>query len=24
MAGEIWAWSHLRVPIYDLDNEVTA
>ncbi|WP_112239502.1 hypothetical protein [Kribbella monticola] len=24
MAGEIWAWSHLRVPIYDLDHEVTA
>jgi len=24
MAGEIWAWSHLRVPIYDLDKEVTA
>ena len=24
MAGEIWAWSHLRVPIYDLDEEVTA
>jgi ATP synthase protein I len=24
MAGEIWAWSHLRVPIYDLDDEVTA
>jgi ATP synthase protein I len=24
MAGEIWAWSRLRVPIYDLDNEVTA
>jgi ATP synthase protein I len=24
MAGEIWAWSHLRVPIYDLDQEVTA
>jgi hypothetical protein len=23
-AGEIWAWSRLRVPIYDLDNEVTA
>lgn len=22
MAGEIWAWSRLRVPIYDLDNEV--
>jgi ATP synthase protein I len=24
MAGEIWAWSHLRIPIYDLDKEVTA
>jgi ATP synthase protein I len=24
MAGEIWAWSRLRVPIYDLDSEVTA
>jgi ATP synthase protein I len=24
MAGEIWAWSHLRIPIYDLDNEVMA
>ncbi|WP_350274343.1 hypothetical protein [Kribbella sp. HUAS MG21] len=24
MAGEIWAWSRLRVPIYDLDEEVTA
>ena len=24
MAGEIWAWSHLRIPIYDLDHEVTA
>ncbi|WP_432939482.1 hypothetical protein ACQPXM_29535 [Kribbella sp. CA-253562] len=24
MAGEIWAWSRLRVPIYDLDHEVTA
>jgi ATP synthase protein I len=24
MAGEIWAWSRLRVPIYDLDQEVTA
>jgi ATP synthase protein I len=24
MAGEIWAWSRLRVPIYDLDREVTA
>jgi ATP synthase protein I len=24
MAGEIWAWSHLRVPIYDLDKEATA
>ena len=23
-AGEIWAWSRLRVPIYDLDEEVTA
>jgi ATP synthase protein I len=23
-AGEIWAWSRLRVPIYDLDREVTA
>lgn len=23
MAGEIWAWSRLRVPIYDLDGEVT-
>jgi len=22
MAGEMWAWSRLRVPIYDLDNEV--
>jgi ATP synthase protein I len=22
LAGEIWAWSHLRVPIYDLDGEV--
>ncbi|WBQ07406.1 hypothetical protein [Kribbella sp. CA-293567] len=22
MAGEIWAWSRLRVPIYDLDHEV--
>ncbi|GAA0601499.1 hypothetical protein HPO96_27465 [Kribbella sandramycini] len=22
MAGEIWSWSRLRVPIYDLDNEV--
>jgi ATP synthase protein I len=21
MAGEIWAWSHLRIPIYDLDRE---
>lgn len=20
MAGEIWSWAHLRVPIYDLDN----
>jgi ATP synthase protein I len=24
MAGEIWAWSRLRVPIYDLDKDVTA
>ena len=24
MAGEIWAWSRLRIPIYDLDKEVTA
>jgi ATP synthase protein I len=24
MAGEIWAWSRLRVPIYDLDHEVAA
>jgi hypothetical protein len=24
MAGEIWAWSRLRIPIYDLDGEVTA
>jgi ATP synthase protein I len=24
MAGEIWAWSRLRVPIYDLDHEVNA
>ncbi|GAA1615948.1 MULTISPECIES: hypothetical protein [Kribbella] len=24
LAGEIWSWSRLRVPIYDLDNEVTA
>lgn len=24
LAGEIWAWSRLRVPIYDLDQEVTA
>jgi hypothetical protein len=24
MAGEIWAWSRLRVPIYDLDRDVTA
>ncbi len=24
MAGEIWAWSRLRIPIYDLDHEVTA
>jgi ATP synthase protein I len=24
MAGEIWAWSRLRIPIYDLDREVTA
>jgi ATP synthase protein I len=23
-AGEIWAWSRLRVPIYNLDDEVTA
>ena len=23
MAGEIWAWSRLRIPIYDLDREVT-
>ncbi|MFC0626786.1 hypothetical protein [Kribbella deserti] len=23
MAGEIWAWSRLRVPIYDLDHEVS-
>jgi ATP synthase protein I len=22
LAGEIWAWSRLRVPIYDLDHEV--
>ena len=22
-AGEIWAWSRLRIPIYDLDREVT-
>ena len=22
MAGEIWSWSRLRVPIYDLDHEV--
>jgi ATP synthase protein I len=22
MAGEIWAWSRLRIPIYDLDREV--
>lgn len=22
MAGEIWAWSRLRIPIYDLDHEV--
>ena len=20
MAGEIWAWSHLRIPIYDMDR----
>jgi ATP synthase protein I len=20
MAGEIWAWTHLRIPIYDLDQ----
>jgi ATP synthase protein I len=24
MAGEIWAWSRLRIPIYDLDHKVTA
>lgn len=24
MAGEIWAWSRLRVPIYNLDDEVSA
>ena len=24
MAGEIWAWSRLRIPIYDLDHEVNA
>jgi ATP synthase protein I len=24
MAGEIWAWSRLRIPIYDLDDEVMA
>jgi len=24
MAGEIWAWTHLRIPIYDLDHEVMA
>ncbi|HEY4569958.1 MAG TPA: hypothetical protein VIH10_10850 [Kribbella sp.] len=24
LAGEIWSWSRLRVPIYDLDEEVTA
>jgi len=24
MAGEIWTWSRLRIPIYDLDREVTA
>jgi len=24
MAGEIWAWSRLRVPIYDLDRDVTS
>jgi hypothetical protein len=24
LAGEIWAWTRLRVPIYDLDREVTA
>ncbi|GAA1152461.1 hypothetical protein GCM10009630_58550 [Kribbella jejuensis] len=24
MAGEIWSWSRLRVPIYDLDKEVVA
>jgi ATP synthase protein I len=23
LAGEIWAWSRLRIPIYDLDDEVT-
>jgi ATP synthase protein I len=22
LAGEIWAWSRLRIPIYDLDQEV--
>jgi ATP synthase protein I len=22
LAGEIWAWSRLRIPIYDLDHEV--
>jgi len=24
LAGEIWSWSRLRIPIYDLDKEVTA
>jgi ATP synthase protein I len=24
LAGEIWSWSRLRVPVYDLDEEVTA
>ncbi|NUR99845.1 MAG: hypothetical protein HOV67_31885 [Kribbellaceae bacterium] len=24
LAGEIWSWSRLRVPIYDLDKEVAA
>lgn len=24
LAGEIWSWSRLRVPIYDLDHEVSA
>jgi ATP synthase protein I len=23
-AGEIWAWSHARIPIYDLDKPVVA